>query len=415
MTGKDTSSRRVEAALPGSKSVAARAIVANALSPSPARLANIPGCDDSRSLAAAAPWLRPGAWPSDDVPVLDLGSGGTSLRFFLAAAASLPGLRLVAGCSAQLRARPVGPLLDALRLLGADVRSDGGKAPFAVDGRRLRGGTLHMRADVSSQFVSALMLAAPLWERGLHLVLESPPVSAPYIGMTAGVMRAFGAEAEVRFPDVHVAPRPYRAPDSFAVESDWSAASYLYEMAALDPGLRFSAAGLLPPGESLQGDSRCAELFARLGVATRFLADGTAEIFRDPRVPLPGRVEWDLGAQPDLVPALAATLCGLGVRFRLTGIAHLRHKETDRMEALAQELGRCGFAVEARADSLEYECGRKEPERGGRLRVRGDHRMAMSLAPLAATLPGAMGVDDPSVVSKSWPGYWDLFAAAARP
>ncbi len=408
----------VSASLPGSKSVAARALTANALSPVPARLVNLPDCEDTRRLAENVPLLRGALHPDEASPASGgrarafLGSGGASFRFFLAAAASVPGLRVEADCSDQLRRRPVGPLTEALRGLGAHISSADGKAPFLISGSRLAGGRMRMNADVSSQFVSALMLAAPMWGQGMRLTLEQEPVSAPYIEMTARVMRRFGAEAEVGGREIHVAPVPYRAPQEFEVEADWSAASYLYEMAALSPGLRFSASGLLHPAVSLQGDSRCAELFGRLGVATSFLADGTAGIFRNPRVPLPERVEWDLGGQPDLVPALAATLCALGVRFRIGGIGHLRHKESDRLSALVSELGKCGHVLQADGGSLTYE-GEMCAVRGKPvIDTRGDHRMAMSIAPLAGRLPCGLEIDDPRVVDKSFPGYWDLFAAA---
>ena len=314
-----------------------------------------------------------------------------------------------------MRQRPISLLVEALRSLGADIAymETEGFPPLRVRGRQLEGGTLSLPATVSSQYISALLMVAPLMHRGLRLHLEGEIASRPYIDMTLKLMRHFGAQADwTAETTLEVKPGTYRHDVAFAVEPDWSAASYLYEMAALSPGLRFSASGLLHPAVSLQGDSRCAELFGRLGVATRFLADGTAGIFRDPRVPLPERVEWDLGGQPDLVPALAATLCALGVRFRIGGIGHLRHKESDRLSALVSELGKCGHVLQADGGSLTYE-GEMCAVRGKPvIDTRGDHRTAMSIAPLAGRLPCGLEIDDPRVVDKSFPGYWDLFAAA---
>lgn len=386
--------------LPASKSISARALIANAFAPRKATLTHLAECDDTRHLAQALDTLA-----TQSSCNIYIGDGATSLRFFMAAAASMPGKEVTVRGSRQLMSRPSEALASALRQLGADITTtaDG----FRIRGGRLSGGEARVDTSISSQFVSALMLAAPEWEKGVTLRFGERPVSYPYIEMTARVMATFGASVEIEAGGVRVAPGGYHAPERYTVEADWSAASYMYELAAVCRSRVIRVWSLTPPAESLQGDSACARLFALLGVRTVFNPDGSATL--DGSGEAPRSLHADMADTPDLVPAFAASCCASGTAFEISGIGHLRHKESDRLAALAAELGRCGFNVEAGTDTLCYDGGKPSfPSGKSVIDSHGDHRMAMSLAPLGLIMPGDLTTDRPEVVEKSFPGYWEI-------
>lgn len=402
--------------LPLSKSIALRVMTLNALS---RRLgggeAMIPQLPDAGDVAGMERALRCYADGGGEVYI---GEGGAPLRFFTALAASTPGIDVKVTASEALMRRPLKPLLDALHDAGASVRCSGrtGYPPLRIKGRKLDPAHVAITPAVSSQFVSALMMASPLWERGLNLEFTGgKPVSAPYILMTARIMSRFGISTGIGQQSVTVEPVPVRAPRRFDIETDWSAASYFYELALLLPGTPVPLERLTPPDDSLQGDSRCADIFGRLGVTTTLHPDGSATLLCDP-----GRLdaflaqeepmELDMGDTPDLVPALAVALCMAGVRFRFTGIAHLHHKESDRIHALAVELGRIGFGIEAGADFMAWEGARTPTGEDETISSYSDHRMAMAFAPAAARLP-YLCIADPEVVEKSYPAYWEALRA----
>lgn len=396
--------------LPGSKSIAARALIARFVYDADLELINLPHCDDTIELKRAIDRLTEACPDAAErirrygevAPVelaFNLGNGGTSLRFFLALAASVPGLVAEIDCSDSLRRRPLAPLIDALRRHGAEItclRADG-YAPLRVYGRRLHGGKPQVDGSVSSQFLSALMLASPLWDSPLQLDDAAPMVSRPYVEMTEGVME-----------------RIRECTDRFVIESDWSAASYMYEMALAVPGRPLIINSLTLPEHSLQGDAMCAQLFGWVGVDTERLdkdSDGSvrlvgrAEIVKKMRK-LGVPVTFDLGATPDLVPALAAGLCMAGLPFDFGNIAHLKHKESDRLMALSAELGKAGFAVSAGDSSLSWSGRRYPVAEDETFEAWNDHRIAMALAPLATRFR-YLGIEGGEVVSKSFSHYYD--------
>lgn len=399
--------------LPGSKSIAARALVSRFVRGLDTRLVNLPSCDDTRELAGAVAALAE-AYPHaaalireyGELPpremCFNLGNGATTLRYFLALAASMPGLVAHIDCGEGLRRRPLKPLIDELRAHGAEISCHGmeGYAPLTVFGRRLAGGDINADTSVSSQFVSALMLASPLWSSPIG-VLPSAGVSAPYITMTRKVMERFDS-----------------SPAEYVIESDWSAASYFYELAMACPGREIMIDSLTLPEVSLQGDAMCQQLFGWLGVETRRLdgnPDGPAELcgiasriadMRSLNVP----VCFDLGKVPDLTPAIAVALCMAGLPFDLSGIAHLRFKECDRIAALSTEMDKAGYAVAGNGDSLLWS-GRRLPVADDEtFSSWNDHRMVMALAMLAVNRK-YVAIKDAEVVAKSFP---DFFAQLRR-
>lgn len=378
--------------LPGSKSIAARAFVLSYVFGNHTRLTGLPDCDDTRELAAAMARL---AEAGDSMVEYNLGTGGTSLRFFLALAASLPGKDSVLDCSDALRRRPLDPLIRSLRQAGADIECLGaeGCAPMRVRGKRLSGHGVTVDSGISSQFASALLMASPLWSSPFLLPENQNSVSRPYIDMTLRMAGAFS-----------------RKPEEYRIEADWSAASYFYEYALLNPGREVIIDNMPPLKDSLQGDSVCADIFARVGVRTEIDGQGHGHICCDTevisRMRQTGEVlRFGLGDSPDLVPALAVGLCCAGIRFSITDVAHLRHKESDRLSVLAEELGKAGYEIECRHDRMSWNGIRKEVLSDAEFDSHGDHRMAMSFVTAVPSL-GEIRMRDADAVTKSFPDFY---------
>lgn len=386
--------------LPSSKSLSNRVLVINALSGNRGMLPeNVSDCDDTRVMIK---------WLDGCDETVDVGAAGTAMRFSTALLAVSEGYRVITG-SERMKQRPIALLVDALRGLGAEIEyvGDEGYPPLRIKGNPImKGGCVSLSGGVSSQYISALLMIAPMMEEGLTLTLTGDVVSRPYIDMTIGLMRDFGAK--VMWMDdnvVRVEPRVYCKRDFF-VESDWSACSYWYEMVALGDG------DVLLPGlfkDSFQGDSRVAELFSMLGVTTEYV-DGEGmgacvHIYRTGDVC--GRLDLDLVEQPDLAQTLVVCCCMMGVPFRFTGLQSLKIKETDRINALRTEMRKLGYVVGEENDSVLYWNGERcEADAEPVIDTYDDHRMAMAFAPCALKL-GEIRINDPHVVSKSYPGYWE--------
>ena len=387
--------------LPLSKSLSARQLIIDAVSglTSDAELAQ---CDDTDILRAAL---------GRNSGTVDVGAAGTAMRFLTAYYAATPGTDVVLDGCERMRKRPIALLVDALRLLGADIEYAGeeGFAPLHIRGRRLAGGTVEIDASVSSQFVSALMMVGPTMEAPLHIVLRNNIASAPYIKMTAGMMERRGADVEIAGQTVIVSPGKYTCAGG-AIERDWSAASYWYAIAAI------SAGWVTLPGleeHSMQGDAAMRAFGERIGVLTAFDdedAPDAAVLSASPEQH--SRLTIDMTATPDLVPALAVASFTLGIPFHFTGVATLRDKECDRIAALTAEALKLGGIFESEnVDTLSWD-GRRCPV-GERpmIDTYGDHRMAMAFAPVSIFVPGIV-IRDAEVVSKSYPRFWEQLAEA---
>ena len=382
--------------LPGSKSIAARALVCRLLSGHDTRLGNLPACGDTDGMLRLTSAVREAEISGNPVKV-DIGEGGTTLRFGMAACASVEGLDITLAGSPRLMARPHSTLVGALAKLGADICLKG--APdncVHIRGRKLKGGLVEIDGSVSSQYLSALMLAAPVWEEDTLFRIKHPVVSYPYIAMTAGVMGHFGAHVMMEDKDecleVSVKAIGYPQCAGYDVEGDWSAASYFFETRLiLGDECRLQMPALKAPVESLQGDSRVAAIF---GEAQSRLAAGDRSM-----------MTMNLNEAPDLVPAVAVGLCLAGIHFRIEGVAHLRHKESDRMAALTAEMRRLGYVLTCGDDTMEWKGERCQPEKAPLIRTYQDHRMAMAFAPAKIFFPG-LRIENPPVVAKSFPGYW---------
>ncbi|MDE6717164.1 MAG: hypothetical protein K2J70_03135 [Muribaculaceae bacterium] len=426
----------IRVTLPTSKSMAARALIIGALAGvRPSAISSLPVCTDTTELTAAVNALLD-AIPSPalrlaepDAPTvclnLDLGLGGTSLRFFTALAASVPRTEFELECAAPLKKRPLAPLCEALNTAGAEIQylDTPGYPPLFIKGVNIPGGDRGISASISSQFVSAMILCAPYWKEGLRLSLTGDqPVSVPYIDMTIRMMRRAGAQVEVseghRIISVGKAAYDPASIPSLAPEADWSAASYFYELALAVPERKILISSLTPPSESLQGDSGCAGIFSRVGIDTDFKADGSAILTCD-RERLRQTVEasrvnpleFDMSDTPDLVPALAVGLCLAGIRYSIRGIGHLRHKESDRIAAIQNELEKIGYGADSTENTLSW-TGRRTPiSESETIDTYHDHRIAMAFAVAASRLP-YLSIRDPKVVEKSFPDYFGVLKEA---
>lgn len=387
--------------LPSSKSISNRALVINALAGNDAVPENVSDCDDTRVMLQ---------WLSNRPELVDIGAAGTAMRFSTALLAVSEGVHVITGTE-RMKNRPIQILVDALRSLGAtvDYVEKDGYPPLRIEGRSdIEGGELSLPGNVSSQYISALLMIAPVLKKGLRLTLTDSVVSRPYIDMTLSIMREFGAECEWERENViSVKPKPYKK-RNYYVESDWSAASYWYEMVALADN---DDDEVILPGlfaKSLQGDSEGARVFELLGVKTEHVGNNVRLTKTHDVVDF---LEYDFVEQPDLAQTFVVTCCMLGVPFHFTGLQSLKIKETDRIEALKAELAKCGFIIEDRNDSELMWDGIEmviSPDEIDEIAIDTyeDHRMAMAFAPIALKR-GSIRVNEPHVVSKSYPKYWE--------
>lgn len=401
----------VEIDLPASKSISNRILVMNALSGGKIGIANIAGCDDTDAMRSALAQFGAGGASLS----LNVGAAGTAMRFLTAFLAIQPGRTATLDGSPRMRRRPIGELVQALRRCGADIRfvtpsagvSDTGCPPLLIVGKRLAAdGKVSINGGISSQYISALMMIAPYMRGGLSLAVEGALTSRPYVEMTASLMRLFGADVEISGSGITIGEGGY-GQGNFTVESDWSAASYWYEIKSLVPQLPVTLKGLQE--KSLQGDSRIAGYFAGLGVSTEF--SGGCAILSDSGIPVAERLEIDLSGQPDLAQTLAVTACLKGVPFSFSGLSTLKIKETDRIYALVSQLRKLGFVLEDTGNGgLLWDGSRCRPQENPEIETFDDHRMAMAFAPAAVFR--RLTIRDAEVVGKSYPDFWKHLAKA---
>ncbi len=384
--------------LPASKSISNRAIILNALSQSEWPIEHIATCDDTRVMINAF---------SSDSNQIDIMAAGTAMRFLTAYLAQSQSLYTITG-SERMRQRPIAILVDALRHLGAQIEyvENEGFPPLRITGNRLKGGDLYLKGSVSSQYISALLMIAPYMEQPLHLHLTGEVISRPYIDMTLQLMQQYGITATWQGNSVSIAQGEY-TPIPFCVESDWSAASYWYQIAALAPEAEITLLGL--NRVSTQGDARVAELFAQLGVETTYTTQGVVLTKSNDRTE---RFDCDLTNQPDLAQTFVVTAALLEIPFTITGLQSLKIKETDRIVALKNELKKLGYTITDSNNSiLSWSGERCNPDYTMGIDTYDDHRMAMAFAP-AALRHSSLVVNHPEVVTKSYPQYWEHLSAA---
>ncbi|MGL4851930.1 MAG: 3-phosphoshikimate 1-carboxyvinyltransferase [Phocaeicola sp.] len=413
--------------LPASKSISNRALIINALGKGTHTPQNLSDCDDTQVMVRA---LQAAVGET-----IDIMAAGTAMRFLTAYLTVTPGSRIITGTE-RMQNRPIQLLVNALRELGATIEyvKKEGYPPLQITGGSWTKGSICLPGNVSSQYISALLMIGPVLPHGLTVSLEGEVISRPYIDLTLQLMSDFGAQAEWKNSnELFVSPQPYQSVPYF-VESDWSAASYWYQIVALAPQ---EATVVLPAlfEKSYQGDSQVAQLFGALGVETIYKnskesnnhyelaeAKDTREqresnacssyvILRKSGEAVK-RLEVNFINQPDLAQTFVVTCAMLGISFHFSGLQSLKIKETDRMAALITEMKKLGYVLtESEGSILSWEGERCEMAPDCSIDTYEDHRMAMAFAPASLVLP-TLTINEPDVVSKSYPNYWnDLIKA----
>lgn len=382
--------------LPASKSISNRALIIKAIQPD-ITLHNLSSADDT-CLMQQVLEQRP--------TVFNLKNAGTCVRFLTAYCAATPGEYTITG-DERMKKRPIEPLIDALRQLGADITylEQHGELPIKIIGKTLNGGRIRVDSTQSSQFVSAILLIAPLLRSDLVIELPQESVSKPYIDLTISMMAHFGVQVHYNGQSISVKAGQAYQSKTLTIESDWSAASYWYEIAVLSKQCNLVLEGLTP--NSQQGDSIIADwMKTYFGLSTHF-EQGGARLVK-PSVPVTSEITaLNLINAPDLAPALAALVGALHMECTLTGLGTLHFKETNRLSALLTELNRLGIEVSAGKDSLHFAkpIAHSNSTQQVTINTYNDHRMAMAFAPLALTLP-QITIENPEVVNKSYPDFW---------
>ena len=388
--------------LPASKSISNRALIIHALSGGSTLPENLSDCDDTSVIIDA---LR--TMPKE----INIKAAGTAMRFMTAYLSVTPGTHILTGTE-RMKHRPIGILVDALRTLGANIEYIGeeGYPPLRITGSTLKGGLLEIHGNVSSQYISALLMIGPMLKDGLTLRLLDHIISRPYIDLTLWMMGEFGAEAEWTSADtITVSPKPYKSRDYF-IENDWSGASYWYEILALndDPESEIRLTGLMDG--SKQGDSITRYIFSLLGVKTK-LQSKKAGIPQTITLKKNGhcvpKLEYDFVNCPDLAQTFVVACAAMNIPFHFTGLSTLKIKETDRIEALKTEMRKLGYVVkDIDGSELLWDGERCEPSLEQGIDTYEDHRMALAFAPYAMKHNGLV-INNPQVVTKSYPHYWD--------
>ncbi len=390
--------------LPASKSISNRAMIIHALSGSHILPDNLSDCDDTEVIISA---LR------DNPYEINIKAAGTAMRFMTAYLATRDGEEHILTGTERMKHRPIHILVDALRYLGADISYVGeeGYPPLRIRGRQLEGGQLEVPGNISSQFISALLLIGPCLRNGLTLSLKGDLISRPYIDLTLWMMREFGANADWSVFDTITVSGTSYCQRPYYIESDWSAASYWYEMMALskntDDEIRLE--GLMDG--SKQGDSTVRYIFSLLGVRSTFATteEGvpTTVTLRHSGHCVP-RLEYDFVNAPDMAQTFVVCCCMMNIPFHFRGLSTLKIKETDRIEALKTEMRKLGFVIHDKNDSELYWDGERcaKSEETGGIDTYEDHRMALAFAPTAFRLDH-LRINNPQVVSKSYPNFWE--------
>jgi 3-phosphoshikimate 1-carboxyvinyltransferase len=379
-------------AVTGSKSESNRLLILQAQFPG-IKIQNLSNSDDTKVLQKAL---------ASAEELTDIHHAGTAMRFLTAYFAGREDREVVLTGSQRMQERPIAILVDALQNLGAEIsyEKNEGFPPLRIKGKKLLKNEVKVQANISSQYISALMLMAPSLPEGLNIDLEGKVTSVPYIEMSLQLLKQCGIAGKFENNRISIQPATSVEEKELVVESDWSSASYFYSMAALSDAAEISLSSYRK--DSLQGDRSVADIYQKLGVKTTFL-EGEIRLEKI-QSELPEKLELDLSNSPDLAQTIAVTCFGLGVELHMTGLHTLRIKETDRLQALKNELEKFGGKVEITEDSLQLSASEAIKENVS-VATYNDHRMALAFAPLALKVP--VIINDAGVVSKSFPEFWE--------
>ena len=376
----------------GSKSESNRLLILQALFPE-LELQNLSNSDDTQAMTRGL---------SSAQETIDIGHAGTTMRFLTSYFATTAGAKKILTGSKRMQERPIKILVDALRAIGADIEyvKNEGYPPLRISGKKITVDSVELAANVSSQYITSLMLIAPNLPKGLTIRLVGEITSIPYINMTCSLLQKVGVQAKFEGQTIQVFPQDKIAPRTVEVESDWSSASYHFSMAALADNTQISIKNYV--SDSLQGDSVLVEIYKQMGVSSIF--DGNTLHLKNDRTVQP-HITLDLVKAPDIAQTIAVTCFGLGISCDLTGLHTLKIKETDRLVALDSELSKLGADIRVTNESLHLAARKNPINEGVAIDTYHDHRMAMAFAPLGIKVP--ISINDADVVSKSYPTFWD--------
>ena len=383
---------QAQIAVTGSKSETNRLLLLQALFPN-ITLANTSNSDDSEVMQKAL---------KGNDEIVDIHHAGTAMRFLTAYFAVNEGREVVLTGSPRMKERPIKVLVETLQQLGAQIsyENEEGYPPIRIKGQKITNNKVSIPANVSSQYISALLLVAPKLENGIELTLVGEITSIPYIKMTLALLNDLQIQTSFEGNVIKVYPKPEVASKVMTVESDWSSASYFFSLVALSDTAKIALSSY--KGTSLQGDSALVEIYAKIGVETHFEENKMTLTkiknfnFED--------VTFDLNNTPDIAQTIVVTCLGLGIGCHLTGLHTLKIKETDRLEALRIEMTKLGANISVTNDSLTLAAS-NHINSNVSIATYNDHRMAMAFAPLALKVP--IIIDNAEVVSKSYPDFWE--------
>ncbi|MGB2128858.1 MAG: 3-phosphoshikimate 1-carboxyvinyltransferase [Flavicella sp.] len=379
----------------GSKSESNRLLILQQLY-SNLKIENISNSDDSKLMLRAL---------ASNENEINIGHAGTTMRFLTSLLAAKEGSEVVLTGSGRMKERPIQILIDALRTLGADITciENEGFAPLLIKGKKLQGGKVTIDGNVSSQYISSLLLIAPSLEKGIELEFEGAITSVPYIEMTLSLLNSIGVTTAFEGQIIKVSPQKSIEDKTITVESDWSSASYYYSLIALSNSGKVTLSAYNE--KSLQGDSVLASIYKEFGVISTF-EKHSLTLEKDPTYEKPKNVSFDLIKAPDIAQTIAVTCFGMGISCDLSGLHTLKIKETDRLVALETELGKLGADIYITDKTLHLKATNIIKDNIA-IDTYQDHRMAMAFAPLL--LKTNILINEPEVVSKSYPTFWKDF------
>lgn len=381
----------------GSKSESNRLLLLNQLYSNVLTLDNLSNSEDSQLMQKAL---------ANGTNLIDIHHAGTAMRFLTAYFAISEGRTVTITGSDRMKQRPIKVLVDALKSLGADIQylENDGFPPLKIKGQKLQKSMISIPADVSSQYITALMLIGTQLENGLTIELVGKVISVPYIMMSIQLLKKVGIEAKMNENIITIKPQQSIQNQTIQIESDWSSASYYYSLTALSPNSEINISTYYD--DSLQGDSDLQNIYhEHFGVESTF-ENGNLKLKNNPTFEYKDCVELNLNHTPDIAQTITATCVGLNLKCRLTGLETLKIKETDRLQALKNELEKVGAVVEITDDRLQI-LGYKNYNETPIFETYNDHRMAMCMAPLAVKFP--IKIENEMVVEKSYPTFWEDF------
>ena len=357
------------------------------------KIKNKSNSEDSKTMSAAL--------LSKD-KIIDVNHAGTAMRFLTAYFSQIDGREILLTGSKRMQERPIEILVDSLNSIGADITYEkkNGYPPLRIKGKKLKGGSITLPANISSQFISALIMLGPFVEKGIELILTGDITSKPYIRMTLLLLERFGIKTKFEGQTIKVEYNNSPKKAEQVVESDWSSASYIFSIVALSEGAEISLKTFKQ--KSLQGDSIIQKIYKKLGVSSFF--NGNDLLLKKEKTKLPKKIYYDLSNSPDIAQTISVTCFGLGIECELVGLHTLKLKETDRLFALYTELKKLGADISVTDKSLHLSSNNSFINNCS-IATYDDHRMAMAFAPLSLKVP--LSIQEASVVSKSYPDFWN--------